>query len=85
MFNLKNKVITIDNINSYLVVEVVCFKGRTFVFLVNEVNPLDVMYKEVIKKDDCRIVQIESGLFKEKILPLFIEKFNSYKKDIWIF
>ena len=81
MLNLKDKVITNDDKKDYLVVESVCFDRRIFVLLVNEINPLDVLYKEVVIKDDYKIVQIESRLFKEKVLPLFMEKFNSYKKN----
>ena len=79
MLNLENKVLTIEG-NKYLVVEIVGFSGRTFVYLVNDANPLDAMYREVVKTDAWKVVQIEPVLFKDKILPLFIEKFKLYKK-----
>ena len=80
MFNLENKVLTIDGTNKYLVVETVHFMGRTFVYLVNDTNPLDSMYREVVSIDAWKIIQIDPTLFKDKILPLFIEKFKSYRK-----
>lgn len=68
-----NQKFTLDNGNTYIVVEQVDFENKTYLFIVNNVDEKDTIFVEI--KDDS-ILEIESNYFEEKIFPLFLEKFN---------
>lgn len=68
-----NQKFTLDNGNTYIVVEQVDFENKTYLFIVNNADEKDTRFVEI--KDDS-ILEIESNYFEEKIFPLFLEKFN---------
>lgn len=68
-----NKTLTLNDGIDYIVVEQVDFEDKTYLYIVNSED-----------EDDTRFIQINGGnildinpeLFREKIFPLFKEKFE---------
>ena len=72
--DLNNKAITMKNGKEYLVIEQVNFEGNTYVYLVNEDDYKDAMFRKVVPGENIELEEIESDLFEEEIYPLFAEK-----------
>lgn len=68
----KNKKFTLDNGKVYVVVEQVVYENNIYLLIANREDEKDCEYVEI--KDD-ELLDIDQGLFEEKILPLFLEKF----------
>ena len=63
----------------YLVIESVKYDGKTYVFIVNAEDQTDSNFVEAIEKDgNITTSPIAPELFKNEILPLFVEKFEAY-------
>ena len=73
--DLNNKAITMKNGKEYLVIEQVNFEGNEYVYLVNENDYKDAMFRKVITGENMQLEKIDSDLFEEVIYPLFAEKF----------
>lgn len=73
--DLSNKAITMKNGKEYLVIEQVNFEGNEYVYLVNENDYKDAMFRKVITGENMQLEEIDSDLFEEVIYPLFAEKF----------
>lgn len=69
-----NKKITLDDDNTYIVIEEVNVDNNTYLCLVNSTNDEDITFVEI---KDNKAVPIEDELFDKKIFPLFMEKFNA--------
>jgi len=72
--DLNNKAITMKNGKEYLVIEQVNFEGNTYVYLVNEDDYKDAMFRKVVPGENIELEEINSDLFEEEIYPLFAEK-----------
>lgn len=67
--------------NRYVVIEEVDFDGKKYVFISNPQDKNDSRFVEVEEVDGNVIMHpIDPSLFKENILPLFIEKFETYQQ-----
>lgn len=75
--DFNNKVFTINN-QKYLVIDTVSLDNKNYVLLVNKEKDEDSQFKEVINDGNLFLQNIESNLFKEKVYPLFLEKFKNY-------
>ena len=73
--DLSNKAITMKNGKEYLIIEQVNFEGNAYVYLVNENDYKDAMFRKVIPGENMQLEKIDSDLFEEVIYPLFAEKF----------
>lgn len=73
--DLSNKAITMKNGKEYLIIEQVNFEGNAYVYLVNENDYKDAMFRKVITGENMQLEEIDSDLFEEVIYPLFAEKF----------
>ena len=73
--DLNNKAITMKNGKEYLVIYQVNFEGNPYVYLVNEEDEKDAMFRKVVLGDQMQLEEIDSDLFEEEIYPLFAEKF----------
>jgi hypothetical protein len=77
--DLDNLVFKLDNENSYELIENVVYNNQVYVYLVNIEDELDSIFKKLIKNEDgYALDDIEPGLFKDVLLPLFIKKFENY-------
>ena len=65
--------LSVNDGNTYIVIEQVDYDNHTYLFLLNDNDELDSMFCEVNGKD---VLMIEPELFKNKIFPLFIKKFT---------
>ncbi len=72
--DLNNKAITMKNGKEYLVIEQVNFEGNTYIYLVNEDDHKDAMFRKVVPGENIELEEIDSDLFEEEIYPLFAEK-----------
>ncbi len=76
--DFENKIITLDNGKSYMVIDTVVYENKTYAYLVNKFDELDSMFREIVSGDNLSLNMIEKDLFSQKIYPLFIEKFSNY-------
>ena len=72
--NYRDKVITLNNGNKYIVVEQVDYENGIYLYLSNRDDKLDNI---VVKVNGDSILQIDPELYETKILPLFLEKFKT--------
>jgi hypothetical protein len=68
-----DKKFTLDDNNTYIVVEQVDFDNNTYLYIVNSMDEDDTKFVQI--KDD-EILDINPNLFNNKIFPLFVEKFS---------
>lgn len=68
-----DKKFTLDDNNTYIVVEQVDFENNTYLYIVNSMDEDDTKFVQI--KDD-EILDINPNLFNNKIFPLFVEKFS---------
>lgn len=68
-----DKKFTLDDNNTYIVVEQVDFENNTYLYIVNSMDEDDTKFVQI--KDD-KILDINPNLFNNKIFPLFVEKFS---------
>ena len=68
-----DKKFTLDDNNTYIVVEQVDFENNTYLYIVNSMDEDDTKFVQ-IKDDD--ILDINPNLFNNKIFTLFVEKFS---------
>ncbi len=73
--DFNDKVITLGNGKSYLVIDTVIYENKTYAYLVNKFDELDSMFREI---SSMGLNEIDKDLFSQKIYPLFIEKFSNY-------
>ena len=76
--NYKDKVITLDSGNEYLVIEQINVNGKIYVYLVNNNNELDTMFCIIDEEGLIEKVDRDSLEFREKVYSLFVEKFKQY-------
>lgn len=70
-----NKKITIAEGTTYVVVEQVDLNKHTYLYLVNR---NDIEEKRFVEIRGDELSEIESNLFLNRILPLFIQKMMNY-------
>jgi len=75
--DIDDKVLVVNNVE-YIVVETVDAENKKYAYLVNAKDETDTIFREVILSGGLRVVPIEKEIFKQKIYPLFIEKFKKY-------
>ena len=68
-----NDKFTLDNGKTYLVIEQVDLDNKTYLYIANRDDEEETKFVEI--KDD-NLIDIDPILFEDKILPLFVEKFN---------
>ena len=68
-----NDKFTLDNGKTYLVIEQVDLDNKTYLYIANRDDEKETKFVEI--KDD-NLIDIDPILFEDKILPLFVEKFN---------
>ena len=66
-----DKKFTLDNGKIYIVIEQVDYNDKTYLYIVNREDEEDNKFVE-INKDT--LSSIDPVLFKDKLLPIFIEK-----------
>ena len=71
--NWDNKVLTINNIE-YLVIESVTIDNNVYVYLVNNNDESDSMFREIVNDNGLEIRTIDPDFFKTILLPLFSSK-----------
>ena len=69
----------INNNKRYVVIEQVNLDGATYLFIINSQDEYDSKFVG-IRVENGKVVAyaIEPELFREKVFPLFLEKFASY-------
>lgn len=77
--NFKDKIITLENNKKYLVLDIVEYEDRKYIFLINNEDETDSIFREVLAGDNLKLKEIDQELFKNKIFPLFLNKFKDYK------
>ena len=77
--NIENLLFTLENGKKYMIIETVQLDGKQYAYLVNRDNEIDSMFREVALTEEKGLKEIDKDLFKEKIYPMFIKKFESYK------
>jgi len=77
--DLSDKIITLENNKKYIVIEIVEYNGDKYIYLVNEKEEIDSIFRKLTYNGILQLEEIEQNLFIEKIYPLFLEKFNSYE------
>ena len=68
-----NKEFTLDDGNTYVVIEQVDVYGHTYLYIANSANEEDTKYVEI---KDNEIVDINPVIFDNDVLPLFLDKFD---------
>lgn len=68
-----NKTLTLNDGIDYIVVEQVDFEDKTYLYIVNSEDEDDTSFIQI---NGGNILDINPELFKEKIFPLFKEKFE---------
>lgn len=76
--NLNDKKIILDDDTEYIIIENVELESKNYAYLVNANNPIDAIYVEIVNENGFKIKNIDNNLFKEKIFPLFVQKFKNY-------
>lgn len=74
--NLTDKKFIMDNGQEYLTIETLEYDGKSYAYIVNKANPIDSLYVQVIFDGQMKVQTIDPDLFKEKIYPLFLDKFG---------
>ena len=72
--DLDKKAITMKDGREYLIIEYVTYEGKTYVYLVNDKDDNDSVFRELILGDSMNLAPIDPYLFENKIYPLFIKK-----------
>ena len=79
--NLKNKVFCLANNKEYLVIANVNYKGREYVYLVNNKDEQDAMFREVFLNDEkIQLKEIDKEVFDKSIFKLFSNCFMDIKE-----
>lgn len=68
-----NKTLTLNDGIDYIVVEQVDFEDKTYLYIVNSEDEDDTSFIQI---NGGNILDINPELFREKIFPLFKEKFE---------
>ena len=68
-----NKEFTLDDGNTYVVIEQVDVYGHTYLYIAKSANEEDTKYVEI---KDNEIVDINPVIFDNDVLPLFLDKFD---------
>lgn len=66
-----DKKFTLDNGKIYIVIEQVDYDDKTYLYIVNREDEEDNKFVEIINDT---LSSIDPDLFKDKLLPIFIEK-----------
>lgn len=66
-----DKKFTLDNGKIYIVIEQVDYNDKTYLYIVNREDEEDNKFVEIINDT---LSSIDPDLFKDKLLPIFIEK-----------
>ena len=66
-----DKKFTLDNGKIYIVIEQVDYDDKTYLYIVNREDEEDNKFVEIINDT---LSPIDPDLFKDKLLPIFIEK-----------
>lgn len=69
-----NKQITLEDNNTYVVIEQVEYNNSIYLYIANELDEDDTKFVEI---KDNEIKKIDEQLFKSEILPLFVDKFSN--------
>lgn len=79
MKELDNKTFVMEDGTQYEVIENVNYNGKVYLYLVNINDEMDSIFKQLKSKDNELFLEdIDSNLFKEHILELFLNKFKDY-------
>ena len=79
MKELDNKTFIMEDGTQYEVIENVNYNGKVYLYLVNINDEMDSIFKQLKSKDNELFLEdIDSNLFKEHILELFLNKFKDY-------
>ena len=71
---INKKFFMVDN-TRYDVIETVTYRNKTYVYLVNNSDEFDSMFREVVKVGNkYELEKIDTKLFKSKISSIFEEK-----------
>lgn len=78
MNNLNNKIFVLDDETRYSIIETIDYDNKIYAYLVNVEDELDSMFKEIVIEDNnYSLNDINEELFKNELLPLFMEKISS--------
>ena len=69
-----NKQYTLDDGNTYIVIEQVEFDNHTYLYIANTSDEDDTRFVEI---KDKQFVKIDPVIFENDVWPLFLEKFNN--------
>ena len=77
--NIDDKLFTLSSGKKYMVIESLEYEGKKYAYLSNIDNEMDARFVEVTFQNNVSFSEIEKKLLQEKILPLFLEKFEKYE------
>ena len=69
-----NKQYTLDDGNTYIVIEQVEFDNHTYLYIANTSDEDDTRFVEI---KDKQFVKIDPVIFENDVWPLFLEKYNN--------
>ena len=75
---LDDKVLTLDNGKSYIVMETLEFENKNYAYLSECNNPVDTLFVEIVNNDGLSLKQIDQKFLTEKLMPVFMEKLSRY-------
>lgn len=77
--NIDDKLFTLGNGKQYMVLESLDYEGTKYAYLSNKDNELEALLVKVIIDNGIKFEKIEPNFLNNKILPLFLEKFQRYE------